>query len=257
MVLAGIMDPIQVSNDRIGFAPLETRPLGSSFPILEVYQNERFFALSNLWTGSAASGYHFLRNQDDFALKTEVYQMLCQFLEPKKLILDILIIMEINSKIVIRPIEPLDREWTIDLISERWRSTLIVTRGVKHEIESLPGFIAYLSGDRVGLLTYSITNAECEIITLDSLMENKGIGSKLIVAAREIAIKSSCNRLWLITTNDNISGLRFYQKRGFHLVAVHKNALEISRRLKPEIPMIGLDGIPLRDEIELEMRITH
>ena len=183
--------------------------------------------------------------------------MLYQFLEQEKLILDILIIMEINSKIVIRPIEPLDREWIIDLISERWRSTLIVTRGVKHETESLPGFIAYLSRDRVGLLTYSITNAECEIITLDSLMENIGIGSMLLLAAREIAIKSSCNRLWLITTNDNISGLRFFQKRGFQLVAVHKNALEISRRLKPEIPMIGLDGIPLRDEIELEMRINH
>jgi N-acetylglutamate synthase-like GNAT family acetyltransferase len=183
--------------------------------------------------------------------------MLYQFIEQEKLILDILIIMEINSKIVIRPIEPLDREWIIDLISERWRSTLIVTRGVKHETESLPGFIVYLSRDRVGLLTYSITNAECEIITLDSLMENIGIGSMLLLTSREIAIKSSCNRLWLITTNDNISGLRFFQKRGFQLVAVHKNALEISRRLKPEIPMIGLDGIPLRDEIELEMRINH
>ncbi|MGW8250920.1 MAG: GNAT family N-acetyltransferase, partial [Anaerolineales bacterium] len=59
----------------------------------------------------------------------------------------------------------------------------------------------------------------------------------------------------LITTNDNLPALRFYQKRGFHLVALYPNALAESRRLKPEIPFKGLDGIPLRDEIELEMLI--
>jgi hypothetical protein len=59
--------------------------------------------------------------------------------------------------------------------------------------------------------------------------------------------------MWLITTNDNMAALRFWQKRGFMLVAVYTNALEQSRKLKPEIPLIGLDGIPLRDEIELEL----
>ncbi len=50
-----------------------------------------------------------------------------------------------------------------------------------------------------------------------------------------------------------MNALRFYQKRGFVLVAIHRDALDISRKLKPEIPLIGNDGIPLRDEIELEM----
>jgi hypothetical protein len=50
--------------------------------------------------------------------------------------------------------------------------------------------------------------------------------------------------------------LRFYQKRGFSLAAVHRNAVDEARRkLKPEIPIIGLDGIPIRDEIELEMAL--
>jgi hypothetical protein len=39
------------------------------------------------------------------------------------------------------------------------------------------------------------------------------------------------------------------------LVAVHRNALDISRELKPEIPQLGIDGVPLRDEIELEMML--
>jgi RimJ/RimL family protein N-acetyltransferase len=68
-----------------------------------------------------------------------------------------------------------------------------------------------------------------------------------------IALKAGCRRIWLITTNDNTAALRFYQKKGFSLVAVHRNAIERSRQLKPEIPETGNDGIPLRDEIELEI----
>ncbi len=60
-------------------------------------------------------------------------------------------------------------------------------------------------------------------------------------------------RLVVVTTNDNLNALRFYQKRGFILVQLRPNALARSRQLKPQIPLVGMDGIPLRDEIELEM----
>ncbi len=53
-----------------------------------------------------------------------------------------------------------------------------------------------------------------------------------------------------------LDALRFYQKWGLRLVALHPNALEQSRRLKPEIPLVGRDGIPLRDELELEMTLN-
>ena len=84
-------------------------------------------------------------------------------------------------------------------------------------------------------------------------MEKAGIGTALIDAVKDVATMARCKRLWLITTNDNMAALHFFQKRGFMLVAVYPNALEQSRKLKPEIPLIGIDGIPLRDEIELEM----
>ena len=32
----------------------------------------------------------------------------------------------------------------------------------------------------------------------------------------------------------------------------YRNAVEKARLLKPEIPSIGLNGIPIRDQIELE-----
>lgn len=156
----------------------------------------------------------------------------------------------------IRPLQEADRGWIGHLLREWWCSTQIVTRGRIHHADQLPGFIAIHEGNRVGLVTYRLEEDECEIITLNSLIGGMGIGSALIEAVRAAAIPSGCKRLWLITTNDNLSALGFYQKQGFVLVAVYRNALEQSRRLKPEIPLVGMDGIPLRDEIELELSLA-
>ena len=122
-----------------------------------------------------------------------------------------------------------------------------------HRADELPGFKAVLDGKPAGLVTYRIDGDACEIVTMNSLVERMGIGSALIDAVKEIAAATDCKRLWLITTNDNTAALRFYQKYGFSLVAVHRNAVEQDRLLKPEIPLTGNDGIPIRDEIELEM----
>ena len=153
----------------------------------------------------------------------------------------------------IRPSNETDRDWAARLLEEHWHSTKIVTRGRIHDADELAGFIAVQEDKPVGLVTYRIDGDECEIVTMDSLVEGVGIGSALLDAVRNTAASDQCKRLWLITTNDNVAALRFYQKRGFSLVAVHRNALEQSRRLKPEIPLVGVDGIPLRDEIELEL----
>jgi GNAT superfamily N-acetyltransferase len=145
------------------------------------------------------------------------------------------------------------RLWARDLLRERWGSEVLVTRGKIHNGSGLPGFVAILEGEPIGLATYRIHDDQCEMVSLDSLMEGVGVGSALIEAVIGEARERGCRRLWLITTNDNLDAVHFYQKRGFHLVAVHRNALEDTRRLKPSLPRNGIDGIPLRDEIELEI----
>jgi ribosomal protein S18 acetylase RimI-like enzyme len=155
--------------------------------------------------------------------------------------------------ITILPINADDHKWVAQFMFERWGSDKVISRGVVHYPHNLPGFVALYKAEKVGLVTYNIVNGSCEIVTLNSTYPSSGVGTALIESVKDIAIKSRCKRLWLITTNDNMNALRFYQKRGFVLVAVHRNALELSRKLKPEISLIGNDGIPLRDEIELEM----
>ncbi len=142
--------------------------------------------------------------------------------------------------------------WAKELLKESWGSTMVVTRGKMYEADRLPGFVALVDGKEAGLATYRIEGGELEIVTLDATVEKQGVGTAIIQAIKDLAVKVGVKRIWLITTNDNIDALRFYQKRGFVLKAVYPNAIEFSRKLKPSIPIIGLYGIPLRDEIELE-----
>ena len=148
-----------------------------------------------------------------------------------------------------------DRHWVEELLTKHWGFPRVVTRGRMHNALELPGFLAEVEEMRVGLVTYHIDGTACEVVTLNSLVEGVGVGTALLEAVREAAVKAGCHRLWLITTNDNTAALRFYQRRGLCLAALHRDAVEASRRLKPEIPPIGRDGIPIRDELELEMRL--
>jgi ribosomal protein S18 acetylase RimI-like enzyme len=156
---------------------------------------------------------------------------------------------------LVRALDASDRDWVAQLITEHWGASTVVAHGVVYYPHTLPGFVAIQNGERVGLITYHIEGDSCEVVTIDSTRSSSGIGTALIEGVKQAARRAGCKRLWLITTNDNLNALRFYQKRGFVLVAIHRNALEVTRRLKPEVPLIGNDDIPLRDEIELEMML--
>lgn len=157
------------------------------------------------------------------------------------------------DSISIRPMTKEDRNWVAQFLDENWGSTRIVSRGQVYLAHLLPGFIAEKEGERVGLITFRIDEVSCEIVTINSTLANQGIGTALIDAVKQVVLEEGVKRIWLIITNDNLSALRFYQKRGFVLAALYPRALDLSRKLKPEIPLFGYEGIPLRDEIELEL----
>ena len=155
----------------------------------------------------------------------------------------------------LQPIDSTIQSWANQFLERHWGTTTVVSRGKLYDAATLPGFVAILDNQPVGLVTYRIAGAECEVMTINSAVNGVGIGSALLTAVAEAARAANCRRLWLITANDNLAALRFYQKWGLRITAVHPNALDISRQLKPQIPLIGLDGIPLRDEIVLEMAL--
>ena len=160
--------------------------------------------------------------------------------------------MEFN----VRPIIDSDRQWVRSLIRSHWGAEFVVAHGVVYHPHTLRGFLAETnSSEHLGLATYVIEKSECELVTLDSLRAGSGVGSALVQAVLQEASDSGCSRLWCITTNDNRPAIRFYQRRGFRIVAVHPGAVERSRILKPTIPSLGVDGVPIKDEVELEIRL--
>jgi ribosomal protein S18 acetylase RimI-like enzyme len=138
---------------------------------------------------------------------------------------------------------------------EHWGSEEMIARGNIYRPEQLEGFVVEDGEEWIGLLTFVIQDNECEVTSLDSLREGQGIGSKLIDQAVEEARTRGCKRLFLITTNDNLHALGFYQRRGFEIAAIYRGAINESRKIKPSISVIGMNNIPLRDEIELEVNL--
>ena len=147
-----------------------------------------------------------------------------------------------------------------EFLTQCWGARFVVSRGKVTDATKVPRIVARSGeGGLVGLATYGIDeeNRSCELITIDAVLERRGIGSRLIQLVEEAAREKGCQRVWLITTNDNLEAAAFYAKRGYRLVAVHLDALERSRELKSGISKVGKHGIPIQDEWEFEKRVAE
>lgn len=135
-----------------------------------------------------------------------------------------------------------------------WGGPLQARRGELHDVLALPGFVAEEDGTPRGIATYRREGHECELAFVEAFEPRRGVGTELLDAVRRAA--AGCERIWLVTTNDNLDALRFYQRRGFRLVALRPGAVDEAREaLKPGIGCVGSYGIPIRDELELELSL--
>jgi ribosomal protein S18 acetylase RimI-like enzyme len=160
-------------------------------------------------------------------------------------------IVPTEQTIFIRPIEDWDRVLVAEILETEWGSPICISRGKHLDASTLPGFIAQTTREVRGIVTYHYTDHECEIVTLNSFQHDQRIGSSLVEHAEEAAQQLGAQRLWLITSNDNIEAIAFYQKQGFRISAIYPDAITEARNHKPEIPLIAENGIALRDEVEL------
>lgn len=146
-------------------------------------------------------------------------------------------------------------------LRKHWLTPVISSRGIEFHADRLPAFIAVGPRGPAGQVTMAFEEhgsapGECEVITLSSTDHSRGTGSLLMDAAEDEARARGCLRLFLTTTNDNLNALRFYQRRGMRVSAVYPGMIDRYRRKLPGIPRVGSAGIPLRDEIELELKFA-
>jgi GNAT superfamily N-acetyltransferase len=141
--------------------------------------------------------------------------------------------------------------------SKYWGGDTVVSRGRIHRPQDVNSIVASNGLSFIAsLLAWRRYAEDIEVVSLDSLDQNTGVGTALLEAMVERARRDGVQRLWLISSNDNIAAIRFYQKRGWNMVAVHRDAITQARALKPGIPLTGEHGIPVRDEIEFEFPIS-
>lgn len=152
----------------------------------------------------------------------------------------------------IEKIDNQNRIFINDFIEEQWHTTKMIIRGSEIDMTTAEGLVIFEDNKIIGLITYMFYDDVMEILSLDSLREKQGIGTALLNETIAIAKEAECKKIVLITTNDNINAIRFYQKRGFDMAHLYRNALDVSRKLKPEIPLVGENDIPLRHELEFE-----
>ena len=157
---------------------------------------------------------------------------------------------------MIQPISENNRQQVIDFFKEHWGSLQMVISSGMYDCASLDGFVYVEGTSIIGLITYVLHRDSLEVISLDSIQEGKGIGSCLMGEVEHFAKERSISEIELITTNDNLQALKFYQKRGYRITEVIPNAVLEARKVKPTIPLIGNEGIPLLDELKLKKKIV-
>lgn len=161
------------------------------------------------------------------------------------------------ENIKIKNISLADQAWIKKVFQENWSSNKVVCQGKTYMYKNLQGFVAFLQGKRVGLLTYTKHEEVVKIITLNSTVKNVGIGSKLLNYLIDFFENKNVNSIEVATTNDNTEALRLYQMKGFAIKKVNLNIMKAYRKIKPELPIKGNNEIEIRDEFVLEKRVSE
>jgi ribosomal protein S18 acetylase RimI-like enzyme len=158
-----------------------------------------------------------------------------------------------HADVRVRALHDDERAWAAEMLREAWSSEIIAYGdGRQYDASKLPGVVAEAGDERAGLATYAIAGGDCELVTLNAFTIGAGIGGALVDAVVDAARAAGCTRIHVTTTNDNFPALRLYQRHGFVLAALYCGAVEIARRRKSEIALVGHAGVPIRDELVLE-----
>ena len=140
-----------------------------------------------------------------------------------------------------------DEAWIAPILVRAWGDTLMAVGGELIECLALPALVV----PHRGVLTYRRVGDAFEIVSLDSAAVGRGVGTALLGTPTDGARISGLRSICMTMTNDNLNALGFYQRRGFIIDDIRVRAVAVARRLKPSIPPIAANGIPIRDEIVL------
>jgi ribosomal protein S18 acetylase RimI-like enzyme len=126
--------------------------------------------------------------------------------------------------------------------------------GYTPDVEELPAYVAADDGTIVGAVSYRCAGSVLNLVMLNVLPQwrGRGVVTELITAVLQEARARGVERVFVTVTNDDLPGLGLYQRLGFTITGVLVDRLTEKGRVEP-----GFDGIPVRDEIQLELRLDE
>jgi ribosomal protein S18 acetylase RimI-like enzyme len=160
-------------------------------------------------------------------------------------------VRESKVEFEIRPIT--DRAFLEELLRLRWSDGALILRGKIIHPKDVDALAAYHDGRLAGVATWRLEGPILYLATLNNISEQRGVGVALLDAMMELGRRKGSALMRVIVTNDNLNALGFYQRRGFRMIALHPGAVDTIRTLMPNVPTMGANRIPMRDEIELEI----
>jgi len=154
---------------------------------------------------------------------------------------------------LVRPYHPAtDAAWAESFLDDHLGGRRQARRG--EIIDVLAPGLGLVAGAGLGLLTYRADGEALELTAVAVEPRGTGTGTALLDALVAEARRLGVGRIWVVTTNDNLEAIAFYQRRGFRLTALRAGAVDDARRtIKPAIPVVGQHGIEMHDELELAL----
>jgi citrate lyase synthetase len=161
----------------------------------------------------------------------------------------------VNDKAVFEIRHMTDRALLEDMLRLRWSEETVFIRGDILRAAEVEGLGAYFEDRLQGVATWRIQGRILQLITINNISDRRGVSLALLEGMMALGRQKGMPILRAYLTNDNTEGMRFFQLRGFRIVAIFPGYVDIMRQLKPSLPLKGMHGIPMRDGIELEIEL--
>jgi GNAT superfamily N-acetyltransferase len=94
---------------------------------------------------------------------------------------------------------------------------------------------------------------EIKSLAVEERRRSSGIGAALVQRAAALCARRGARRLIVATAAASIRALQFYQRQGFRFHHVIRDFYALERGYRP----LELNGIPLRDEVILDIDLTR
>mgnify|MGYP001056520304 CR=1 FL=1 len=134
-------------------------------------------------------------------------------------------------------------------IKSRLDSCKILLRGAAINLTNEPAIGAFNGDQLVGLGVYKLQGDICELLFLGSTTPHQRIGMRILDLIRQKSRENGCKKISLVLSNDRLTEMAYYQKRGFDMVRIYHNSL---KHLSNDTGRKGQDGIAVLHEIEFE-----